>query len=257
MIGTRRYYRIGRGFNDQQQPSPWPAKERSMTRWLIPSLLLVLPLFARADDPKKGQPPDREKVLKATPEEFIKMFDKNNDGFLVAEELPPVLARAFSMADRNNDGKLDAKEVEAMLKVLAARVGNNPPKVEPDKVVADILARLDGNKDGKISMDEVKGAPLAEAFERLDKNKDGFLDKDELKPWAERMAAPGPGGPGRPFPPGGPAGPEFDPLDKDADGRLTRDELKGTPLADKFDEIDANKDGKIDRKEFEAFVKKR
>src|SRR5436305_1094404 len=46
------------------------------------------------------------------------------------------------------------------------------------------------------------------------------------------------------------------PHDKDADGRLTRDELKGTPWADRFDDIDANKDGKIDRKEFEAYLKR-
>ena len=57
---------------------------------------------------------------------------------------------------------------------------------------------------------------------------------------------------------GGPAaqGPDFDALDKNADGRLTRDELKGTPYADKFEEIDTNKDGKIDKKEFAAYLKK-
>jgi Ca2+-binding EF-hand superfamily protein len=47
--------------------------------------------------------------------------------------------------------------------------------------------------------------------------------------------------------------PDFDALDRDADGRLTRDELKGTAWAD---QIDANKDGKIDRKEFAEFFKK-
>ena len=40
------------------------------------------------------------------------------------------------------------------------------------------------------------------------------------------------------------------------DGRLTREELKGTIYADHFDEIDTNKDGKIDPKEFRAYLKK-
>ncbi len=50
--------------------------------------------------------------------------------------------------------------------------------------------------------------------------------------------------------------PDFDALDLNADGRLTRDELKGTPYADKFDAMDTNKDGKIDRKEFAAYFRR-
>jgi Ca2+-binding EF-hand superfamily protein len=50
--------------------------------------------------------------------------------------------------------------------------------------------------------------------------------------------------------------PDFDALDLNADGRLTRQELKGTRFAEVFEQIDTNKDGKIDRKEFEAYLKK-
>ena len=50
--------------------------------------------------------------------------------------------------------------------------------------------------------------------------------------------------------------PDFDSLDKNADGRLTRDEVKGTPLEKLFDEIDANKDGKIDPKEYKVYREK-
>ncbi len=62
------------------------------------------------------------------------------------------------------------------------------------------------------------------------------------------------GGPG-----GGPfahAGPDFDALDKNADGRLTPDELKGTPLAARFAEIDTDGNGSIDRRKFENFVRR-
>jgi hypothetical protein len=81
------------------------------------------------------------------------------------------------------------------------------------------------------------------------------LDREELRKAAARFVAnqagksgPGPGAPKR--------GPEFDDLDKNADGRLTPDELKGTAFGDHFEEIDTNKDGKIDRKEFASYLKK-
>ena len=119
-----------------------------------------------------------------------------------------------------------------------------------NRMVENMLERMDTNKDGKISKAEARG-PLADNFDRLDENKDGFLDKDELRKAAARfMAQRGAVGGA------GPNAPDFDALDRDADGRLTREELKGTPYAEKFDEIDTNKDGKIDKKEFAAYLKK-
>ena len=121
-----------------------------------------------------------------------------------------------------------------------------------------ILQRMDKNKDGKISKSEAEGRIL-DNFDRIDTNKDGLLDRTELLAMAKQMiarqAAMGPMG--RP-PFGGPgamaANPlDFDALDKNSDGRLTREELKGTRFADVFDKIDTNKDGKIDPKEWAAY----
>jgi Ca2+-binding EF-hand superfamily protein len=208
--------------------------------------LLMIALVIGADD----APP----WLKLTPEEFLKRFDKNKDGVLSKDELPPGLARNFDRYDRNSDGKLDLKEIGQMLEAAQRAFAAKPAVDEAavERRVTQILERMDTNKDGKISKDEARG-PIAENFERIDTNKDGYIDKDELRSMVARNMAMAGGGPGAGT---ATAVPDFDALDKNADGRLTRDELKGTPYYDKFDEIDANKDGKIDKKEFAAYLKK-
>jgi Ca2+-binding EF-hand superfamily protein len=232
---------------------------------LLMALLVVGPFAllppaapgADKDPPKKEAPPQAPDWLKLTPEEFIKRFDKNKDGYVSKEELPEGLARNFDRFDRNSDGKLDAKEVGQMLEAMKRALADRPEKpgannADVERRVSDVFDRMDANKDGKISKDEARNF-IAQNFDRIDTNKDGFIDKDELRRFVARNMAAGPPGPGG-F--GGPSGPDFDALDKNADGRLTRDELKGTPYADKFEEIDANKDGKIDKKEFAAYLKK-
>jgi Ca2+-binding EF-hand superfamily protein len=132
------------------------------------------------------------------------------------------------------------------------------PGMSAEAIVNSILERMDTNKDGKISKSEAKNR-MADAFDQIDTNKDGFLDRKELLGMAQRLAA---GPPGRPGIPGGgrpgPFGPrtdplDFDALDKNADGRLTKEELRGTRFANVFDAIDKNRDGKIDPSEWAAY----
>lgn len=209
-------------------------------------------------------------LLKGSADDFIKRFDRNKDGYLSKNELPPRMANGFDRWDANADGKLNKEEVEQMLQMLRRRLGvgskDKPKSADVDRVVARLLGRMDTNKDGKLSRDEAKG-PIAQNFDRLDANKDGFLDKEELRVAAKRFVEanggkkPAVGGRPRKNNDGpanvGQAAPNFDALDQNADGRLTREELKGTALADKFAEIDTNKDGKIDRKEFDAYFVRR
>jgi Ca2+-binding EF-hand superfamily protein len=153
---------------------------------------------------------------------------------------------------------------------LAGRLGadEKSPKAKDaeaeriDRMVQTMLDRFDANKDGKISKEEAKGK-LAENFDKLDVNKDGFLDKEELRRAARFVLANM--GKGDNAKPGVSSNPsvnqtttkDFDALDRNADGRLSRQEVKGTEFADHFDEIDINKDGTIDRKEFRAYLKKK
>ncbi|HEV3203548.1 MAG TPA: EF-hand domain-containing protein [Gemmataceae bacterium] len=231
----------------------------------------MLGLAADPQDPKKkgdsqGIPPILAELMKGSADDFIKRFDKNQKGYIKKEDFPPRLAEMFKRADNNNDGKLDKKEVEDLLLALRKQYGVQPSgavsKDEVEKVVNQILERMDSNKDGKISRDEARGL-IAMNFDELDLNKDGFLDRAELRKEAERRLADRArqNNPPRPNPQNRPPAvvvnePDFDALDLNADGRLTREELKNTPYASKFDEIDTNKDGKIDRKEFAAYFRK-
>jgi len=247
---------------------------------MLPFLFLISASFLFADfcladtqesakntENKQQVPPFVTLLLQGGADNFIKRFDKNKDGALSKDEVPPGLAKIFDRFDKNKDGKLDKQEIENLLQVMRQRFGEsnkkpnanrnkNPPanNAQVEKMVERLLEQMDTNKDGKISRAEATGR-IAQFFDQLDTNKDGYLDKEELRKAAARFVA-NQGGNAGPAPGAPPRGPEFDDLDKNADGRLTRDELKGTTFGDHFDEIDTNKDGKIDRKEFEAYLKK-
>ena len=236
----------------------------------LPTLAFLLFAVAGtyADDKQdKATPPAA--ILKMTPEQLLKHWDKNKNGFVDKEELPQQIQQFFERLDQNGDGKLDQKEIGQLLTILKRRrleqdaaqgkaKGKNKGG-DLDSNIDALLCGLDTNKDGKISRDEAAGRPLAKAFASLDKNKDGYLDRTELAAWVQRIGRAGANNAGK-----GQKGaafaarnalPDFDALDKDADGRLTPAELKGTTWEELFDKIDTNKDGKIDRKEFETYVK--
>ncbi len=242
-------------------------------------LVAVLTAVGWADDKAAGKggarklPPALAAIVNGTAEDFINRFDKNKDGVVSRDELPPRMSRVFDRADTNGDGKLDRDEVERMLQVLRRRFGaGNGTDTTPrqaaaggggvEQAVHRILERMDTNHDGQISRDEAQG-PLAKNFDRLDANKDGYLDGAELRRAVSRFMKnrnnsprAGTGGrQGRRADAPAPAV-DFDALDANADGRLTREELRGTRFAEHFDEIDTNRDGKIDPQEFGAYLKK-
>jgi Ca2+-binding EF-hand superfamily protein len=231
---------------------------------LLYALPIVSAALAWSEPASAGQPipgqNSRPGLANLSADNFIRRFDKNGDGVLSKDEVPPSIAQRFEQLDTNGDGKLDKQEIEAFLKRLRQRLATNKnAKPVAQGITVDIiLKRFDMNHDGKISREEAKG-PLAKNFDRIDTNKDGYLDRKELQKFlANRLA--GQQGKGKADSqarqPARPAVPDFDALDSDADGRLSRKELAGTPLADAFEEMDTNKDGKIDRKEFEAYFQK-
>lgn len=114
--------------------------------------------------------------------------------------------------------------------LAAAQEDAKKPEPTDAAKPASLFQQLDSNKDGKLEKSEVREEQLRH-FERLirvgDENKDGILTADEFeKASREEPARPAPEtrGPGGPGIPGG-DGRMFEQLDRNGDGKITREEL--------------------------------
>jgi Ca2+-binding EF-hand superfamily protein len=175
---------------------------------------------ARADEPS---PPTGR---------FFEQHDKNRDGKVAADEFTGD-REVFGLLDKNGDGTVTPEEVG-----LPADFRPQPKPPEPPG--ADRpgggrggagggnglrrLKEMDKDGDGKVSREEWTGAP--ERFDRLDRNKDGALDASDVAAatrdaYRERWKQ----------------------MDKDGDGRVSRDEFRGDAP---FDTLDRNRDGFLD-----------
>jgi Ca2+-binding EF-hand superfamily protein len=113
---------------------------------------------------------------------------------------------------------------------------------------------LDKDADGKLTKEELPESMRERFFERADANGDGVVDRQEV----EQMARRAPRGPG-----GGPGGPPGEGLverlmglDKNGDGKLTKEELPEWMQERMFERADANGDGAIDRQEAEQIAER-
>jgi Ca2+-binding EF-hand superfamily protein len=123
---------------------------------------------------------------------------------------------------------------------------------------SELFTKLDANKDGFVTADEVPENSKA-LYERMlrtsDKDGDKKLSKDEfqagLKPdETPRQPLPG-GGAGFPMAKGGKGDPRefFKQLDANKDGKITKDEMPER-MRDNFARMDANGDGSVSAEEF-------
>jgi Ca2+-binding EF-hand superfamily protein len=172
---------------------------------------------------QKDKPAPKPPAAPSHVEEIFDDHDKNKDGFLTRDELPPGLRARFDRADANKDGKLSRAEVERGLLYLM------PPRRASDLIPT--LVEL-------TACDEGCSGELQRAYDllrRMDKNGDGKLDADELKAAREQVTKER-------------VDSLIKELDADGDGRISKDEAKG-PIRKHFAELDTNKDGLIDQGE--------
>jgi hypothetical protein len=112
-------------------------------------------------------------------------LDGNADGKVTAEEVTVWRTAQFSAADANADGKLDAQEVTVWMEARRAE--------REAQMAARMIARMDADGDGALTLVELPGADMPNRLGWLDRNADGAIDAEEFAAMGDR----GPGGPGR------------------------------------------------------------
>ncbi len=157
----------------------------------------------------------------------LRQFDQDKDGFVAAGEYPGN-DKAFRKVDRNHDDRLEWKELVR----LAEREIEDIRKRTKSPGRYDFLNLFDLDNDRRVSLNEYDGP--ARSFRKYDENGDGIVDYYEIYPnkrpkGMERVA------------------PEdlnvIATLDANDDGRVGRDEWKGSQAA--WKRLDRNGDGWI------------
>jgi Ca2+-binding EF-hand superfamily protein len=175
-------------------------------------------------DDKKPTPTEKPtKGFRLDVDRLLKEYDKNGDGFLQRDEVPPYLREHFDQLDTNKDGKLSREELEQgaaylqprrrpsdmVLVLIESSAAHDDSQAELQRIY-DVLRKLDKDNTGKITAAALKVARQDLLEERVDN-----IIKE---------------------------------LDANKDGKISRDEAKGF-LKTNFDRIDTNKDGFVDRQE--------
>ena len=116
-------------------------------------------------------------------------LDANSDGVVSASEFEKAGRRRFQRMDEYHDGVIDRAEIAAIRQRMAERMPERGPPPAGAAKRPDMIAEMDANKDGEITLAEVTAAQKAR-FKKADKNGDGMLDEAEQR--ALRLAGGGP-----------------------------------------------------------------
>ena len=142
-------------------------------RWLMLAGLLTGSL-AHADHHKKGEGKHGDDMQNDRMPPMFGQFDKNKDGRVSREESREGMDRLFTEADTNKDGFISTEEMQAHHRAMREQFRQS---------MRDYWKKADTDGDGALSKAEAEAAKmqrLVRDFDKLDKNKDGKLTADEM-----------------------------------------------------------------------------
>ncbi|GHA54446.1 hypothetical protein GCM10008927_20300 [Amylibacter ulvae] len=121
-------------------------------------------------------------------------LDMDKDGFVTEQELIAHKTTRFNEIDANKDGGITQEEMGEHMKARAeARAEKRAEKkaekeamkqADPERAekrMGRMFRAMDENTDGKIVISELGGPDATKIVERLDTDKDGKISKDEME----------------------------------------------------------------------------
>ncbi len=167
-------------------PTTFILEDTMFKRTLIAALFLVPALGFAADNATTRATTTAAKGERGN---YFKKADADGNGTLSRAEVEkslPRLAKKFDKIDTNKDGQLSSEELKAAMKAHK-HAHRKAHKADHQAKAAERFKHADTDGDGAISRAEAaKNAPrLAQKFDLIDGNKDGKLTQDEMRAYRE------------------------------------------------------------------------
>ncbi len=151
----------------------------------LDATVVAVELNAEIDDGTFELPPEIRAQLPQEPgagftaEQLMAFMDTNGDGKIAKGEME-ALKTSFEGLDKNGDGEIDAAEANPPRKDQTA----SPQQATGTVTAEQLMALMDTNSDGKITMEEAP-EDLKAGFSLIDANGDGAIDLKEAQTMAD------------------------------------------------------------------------